>query len=101
MDCWSFIILLERRIDVAVAHDVAGAAGGHLVDVHVEAPLLVPGQQPVVVVHLAALRLVVVRHVAAAASRLPDHKRLLIFNKMVLIIRPTSTRQAGMSSVFF
>ena len=30
------VLLLERRVDVAVAHDVTGAAGGDLVDVHVE-----------------------------------------------------------------
>ena len=30
------VLLLERRVDVAVAHDVTGATGGHLVDVHVE-----------------------------------------------------------------
>lgn len=71
MNSWGFIILLERRIHVAVAHDVTGAAGGHLVDVHVEATLLVPGEESVVVVHLAALGLVVVTHVAAAASGLP------------------------------
>ena len=73
MNSWGFIILLERRIHVAVAHDVTGAAGGHLVDVHVEAALLVPGQQAVVVVHLGALRLVVVTHIAAAPSRLPEN----------------------------
>ena len=36
-----------------------------------EAPALVPGEQAVVVVDLAALGLVVVRHVAAGAARLP------------------------------
>ena len=71
MNSWAFIILLERRIHVAVTHDVTGAAGGDLVDVHVEATLLVPGEEPVVVVHLAALGLVMVTHVAAAASGLP------------------------------
>ena len=39
----ALILLLERGVDIAVSHDVAGAAGRHLVDVHVEAPLLVPG----------------------------------------------------------
>ena len=71
VDCGALVLLLQGRIDVAVAHDVTGAAGGHLVDVHVEATLLVPGEEPVVVVHLAALGLVVVTHVAAAASGLP------------------------------
>ena len=37
-----------------------------------EAPALVPGEQAVVVVDLAALGLVVVRHVAAGAARLPE-----------------------------
>ena len=94
MNSRSLVVLLERRIDVAVSHDVAGAAGGHLVDVHVEAPLLVPGQQPVVVVHLATLRLVVVRHVAAAASGLPDYK--ILFNKYysIMIIIPFRTRMS-------
>ena len=78
MDCrgpvgGALVLFLERRVDVAVAHDVAGAACGHLVDVHVEAALLVPGQQAVVIVHLGALRLVVVTHIAAAPSRLPEN----------------------------
>ena len=72
----ALVWLLERRVHVAVAHDVAGAAGGHLVDVHVEAALLVPGQQSVVVVHLGALGLVVVTHITAAPSWLSESENL-------------------------
>ena len=68
------VLLLERRVDVAVAHNVAGAACGHLVDVHVEAALLVPGQQAVVVVHLGALGLVMVTHITAASSWLSENE---------------------------
>lgn len=64
--------LLQGGVEVGVAHDVAGAARGdlqkrikafldresrvrsksHFVYVHVQPPLLVPGEQPVVVVDL-------------------------------------------------
>ena len=82
VDCWgtvcgALVLLLERGVDVAVAHDVAGAAGRHLVDVHVKAALLVPGQQAVVVIHLGALGLVVVTHIAAAPSRLPETRIMI------------------------
>ena len=81
MECWgpvgrALVLLLERGVDVAVAHDVAGAACRHLVDVHVEAALLVPGQQAVVVVHLGTLGLVMVTHVAAAPSRLSEGRKV-------------------------
>ena len=65
------VSLLQGRIDIAVAHDVTGAAGGHFVDIHVETSLFIPGEKSVVVVHLAALGLVVVAHVAAAPAWLP------------------------------
>ena len=35
-----------------------------------------------------------------SSSDLTRHKRLLTVDKMVLVIRPTSTRQAGMSDVY-
>ena len=53
---------------------MTGAAGGHLVDVHVETSLLVPGQQSVIVIHLTALRFVVVAHIATATSGLADNE---------------------------
>ena len=68
VDWGGLVSLLQGRIDVAVAHDVTGTAGGHLVDVHVEPALFVPGEKSVVVVDLAALGLVVVAHVAAAPT---------------------------------
>ena len=70
VDSGGLVSLLQGRIDVAVAHDVTGTAGGHLVDVHVEPALFVPGEKSVVVVDLTALGLVVVAHVAAAPARL-------------------------------
>ena len=81
MDCrgsvgGALVLLLERRVHVAVAHDVTGAAGGHLVDVHVEAALLVPGQQTVVVIHLGALGLVMVTHITTAPSWLSENENL-------------------------
>ena len=42
-----------------------------LEDVHVQATLLIPAKQPVVVGYLGALRLVVVGDVAARAARTP------------------------------
>ena len=68
MNCGGLVLLLQGGIDVAVAHDVAGTAGRHLVDVHVQTSLFIPGEKSVVVVDLAALRLVVVAHVAAAPA---------------------------------
>ena len=68
VDGGGLVSLLQGGIDVAVAHDVAGTAGRHLVDVHVQTSLFVPGEKSVVVVHLAALGLVVVAHVAAAPA---------------------------------
>ena len=68
VDSGGLVSLLQGRIDVAVAHDVTGAAGGDLVDVHVETSLFVPGEKSVVVVDLAALGLVVMTHVAAAPA---------------------------------
>ncbi len=65
------VFLVQRGIHVRVAHDVAGAARGHLVYVHVEPPLLAPGEQAVIVVNLGALGLVVVAHIAAATPRFP------------------------------
>ena len=64
-------MFLQRRINITVAHDVAGAAGGNLVDVHVETSLLVPRQETMIVVDLTALRLVMMTHVTAAAPWLP------------------------------
>lgn len=70
-------LLIQRREDVGVAHDVARAAGGDLVDVHVEAPGLVPGQEAMEVVDLRALGFEVVADVAALASGLPAKSTII------------------------
>ena len=70
VDSGGLVSLLQGRIDVAVAHDVTGTTRRHLVDIHVETTLFIPGEKPVVVVDLTALGLVVVAHVATAPARL-------------------------------
>ena len=61
--------LLERWVHIAVAHDVTRATCGHFINIHVQASVLIPREQPVIIVNLTALGFIVVRHIAAGSSR--------------------------------
>lgn len=92
----------ERRELLPVAVHLAGAAGGHLEDVHVETAHLVPAEQAMVVVHLRAVRAVRLRQVGAALAGIAGNQRLgdweielMVFSQVPSSLQPTCTSPAS------
>lgn len=63
--------LVMRREDLGVTVHMAAAARWHLEYVHVETQFAVPGEQPVVIVHLHARRSIILRDEGATRLWIP------------------------------
>ena len=60
-----------------------------------KSPLLVPGEESMVVVDLGALRLVVVTHVAALAARFPEENEIKLQGLKNIFVNDFDLLQMG------